>query len=147
MPLQQRFFGGSNRQRSDVRTRNQSTNMEIEDPNAAIEAEVRALLVAVRNSDHAAKVTALRSLTEYFMENGEGVEAYMQKAEHRRAVDRLDGGHSVVSILQLEIDIEVADSRNRDVVLEATRFLANWCVGHVESFKWFSDNTGIGSIR
>jgi hypothetical protein len=129
--------------------------MEIEDPDAAlapaVEAEVRALLEAVRISGDdgaapAAKVAALRTLKERFLEEEGGQDAYQQMAEHRRAVNRFDGGRRVLLELRRELG-KVGDLQNRDVVLEAIRFLANWITTSAEGFQCFLDIQGIRSVR
>jgi hypothetical protein len=72
--------------------------------------------------------------------------AYQQMVEHRRAVNRSLGGTLVLIELVFELN-KVGDRRNRDVVLEANRFLASWVTASAESLCCFSVNRGLRLIR
>lgn len=114
-------------------------------PAQAVKVEVRALLeLNLTGNDPAVKIDTLNKLAEYFAEKGEGPDAFQQKAEHRRAVEHLDGCHLVLIVLRQEL--AKAGGPHRNVVYSAIRFLANWCIGSPEHCDALSRFDGIGVI-
>lgn len=112
----------------------------------AVVAEVRELLegdLLRPDVDEAAKVAALRTLGDYF-DTDHG--AYPQTAEHRRAVKDWNGCHLVLVALQRELAKADDDGPRRDVVLEAIRFLPNWCIGSPERCAVLSRFQGVAGI-